>query len=355
MRRRLLITGAGSGASNNLIRSLRSADASLHIVGVADDRFQLKKSTADRNYLVPRPSDRGYVPAIQKVTGRERVDLIVPTGDADVKALSDARRRLPGKLFLPTRSTIELCQDKYRLTRFLARHRLPVATTYPVTGPDAVERVFTRLGPRRPLWCRARFGSRSLGATPVTRPSQARAWMQQWAELRGVPVRSFILSEYLPGRDFLCQSVWKHGRMVLCSTFERIAYFGGDSNPGQVSSLSALAKTVVDDRVVDLCRRVIAVVEPGASGAFSIDLKENAAGVPCVTEINAGRFFIGMTAFDSVLKHNMPLLYVRLAGGEAVGFEEEYNTAEEHFLVRDLDTLPGVFHARELFEEIESP
>ena len=44
MRRRLLITGAGTGASNNLVRSLRGGDPSLRIVGVNSDRFVLKKS-----------------------------------------------------------------------------------------------------------------------------------------------------------------------------------------------------------------------------------------------------------------------------------------------------------------------
>lgn len=354
MRRRLLVTGAGSGASNNLIRSLRSGDPSLHIVGCNDDRFELKKSTADRRYLVPRAAEPAYIDALRRVIDSEHVDLVIPTGDGDVRALSDARRRLNGKLFLPAKSVIDLCQDKYRLTRFLRERNLPAPETYAVRGLASVDRIFARFGTRRPIWCRARTGSRSLGASPVLRPAQARAWIGQWAELRGVPVRDFTLSEYLPGRDFLCQSVWHHGRMVLCATFERLSYFGGENSPSGVSSLSSLAKTVVDERIVDICRRVVAAVAPGTSGAFSIDLKEHPDGTPCVTEINAGRFFIGMTAFDPVFKHSMPLTYMRLALGEPVEIREEYNTAEEHYLVRDLDTLPGVFHSTDFFEGIET-
>jgi carbamoyl-phosphate synthase large subunit len=354
MRRRLLVTGAGSGASNNLVRSLRSGDPSLHIVGCNDDRFELKKSTADQRFLVPRASEPGYIDALRRVINSEHIHLVIPTGDADVRALSDARRRLNGKVFLPRKPVIDLCQDKYELTRFLRARGLPAPETYAVRGIQSIDRIFARFGTRRPLWCRARTGSRSLGAAPVLRPAQARAWMEQWAELRGVPVGAFTLSEYLPGRDFLCQSVWSHGRMTLCATFERLSYFGGENSPSGVSSLSSLAKTVVDERIVDICRRVVAAVAPGTSGAFSIDLKEDPSETPCVTEINAGRFFIGMTAFDAVFKHNMPLVYVRLALGEPLEIREEYNTAEEHYLVRDLDTLPGVFHSSEFFEGIET-
>ena len=52
---RVLITNAGRGASNNLIRSLRAGDLSLSILGCHDDQFVLKNSEAERNYLVPPP------------------------------------------------------------------------------------------------------------------------------------------------------------------------------------------------------------------------------------------------------------------------------------------------------------
>jgi carbamoyl-phosphate synthase large subunit len=120
-----------------------------------------------------------------------------------------------------------------------------------------------------------------------------------------------------------------------------------------VTSLSSLAKTVREPGVVELCQLAVRTVAPGASGAFSIDVKEDAAGRPHVTEINAGRFFMAMTAFDSVLKHNMALTYVRLALGQDVGLHEAYDVVEDYYLVRDLDTRPGIFHADDLFEGIK--
>ena len=44
---RVLVTGAGSGLGNNVIRSLRAAAPGLVVVGVHSDRFLLKKSDAD--------------------------------------------------------------------------------------------------------------------------------------------------------------------------------------------------------------------------------------------------------------------------------------------------------------------
>jgi carbamoyl-phosphate synthase large subunit len=86
---------------------------------------------------------------------------------------------------------------------------------------------------------------------------------------------------------------------------------------------------------------------------FSVDLKENAAGVPCITEINAGRFSSGTNILDLTGKHNMAVTYVRLGLGEAVGIRDEYDVAVDYYMLRDLDTFPGIFHADELFEAIE--
>jgi hypothetical protein len=71
-----------------------------------------------------------------------------------------------------------------------------------------------------------------------------------------------------------------------------------------------------------------------------------------VTEINAGRPLAGTNLLDLTGKHNMMVTYVRLALGEPIAMQGEHDVAVDHYAVRDLDTLPGIFHAEELFEEI---
>ena len=57
-----------------------------------------------------------------------------------------------------------------------------------------------------------------------------------------MPVAAFLLSEYLPGRDFGCQSVWKDGELVLIKTYERLSYLGMGSQPSRVSSVAGARK-----------------------------------------------------------------------------------------------------------------
>ena len=350
MKRRLLLTGAGSAATSNLTRSLRAGYRGLTVVGCHSDRFLLKKSSGDRNYLVPSLAHPDYFPALRRVIRSERVDLLIATTDSEVRAFTRPHTRLPCRVFLPRRAVVDLCQDKYRLNIALRARGVPVPATYPVKSLRAVDAIFARLP--RPVWCRVRTGSGSTGAIPVARAEQARSWIAYWTEMRGVPATSFILSEYLPGRDFSCQAIWKAGELVLVKTCERLSYFGGGSNPSGTSSISQLAKTVLAPEVVAVCTAAIRAIDPRASGTFNFDLRENARGVPCLTEINAGRFPSGTSIFDLTGRANMAATFVRLALGERVALGDAYDAAEGYYTVRDLDTLTGVFRADELFDKI---
>jgi carbamoyl-phosphate synthase large subunit len=187
----------------------------------------------------------------------------------------------------------------------------------------------------------------------VKTPEQARSWIRLWAELRGVPVRAFTLCEYLPGRDFGCQSLWRDGRLLLVKTFERVSYFAAGGTLSGTSSVAALAKTVEEPRVVDVVSAAIRAVDPRASGMYQTDCKENADGVPCVTEINAGRFGLSTPLFDLVGRHNMAVAFVRVALGRTEAFTPLYDVAPGHYLVRDLDTLPRIFDTEALFSGIK--
>jgi carbamoyl-phosphate synthase large subunit len=349
---RVLVLSAGNGAASNLIRSLLAAPG-VEVVGANADRFVLKKSPAPRNYLLPATDHPAFAAALLSVMAREAVDLVLPGHDDDARILSDLRAALGTRAFLPSAELIDLCQDKYRATVALRERGVPAPRTEAIGTLDDIEPIFARLGSPPRLWCRLRTGSGSRGAIPVARAAQARAWIEYWAEMRGVAVNTFTLSEYLPGRDFNAQALWRDGRQVLIKTCERLSYFGGGSQPSGTSSTPALARMVVEPAVVDVCTRAIQRLDPRATGVFSIDLKADAAGIPNVTEINAGRFAMITSFYDATGRHNMAATCIRLARGEPVDLSEFYDAVEDHYLVRDLDTLPGIFHAESLFENVE--
>jgi carbamoyl-phosphate synthase large subunit len=101
-----------------------------------------------------------------------------------------------------------------------------------------------------------------------------------------------------------------------------------------------------------VCTDAVRALDPRVSGAYSIDLKENARGEPCITEINAGRFITMLNIFDLAGRHNMTSVYVGVALGEPVRIPTPYEVVEDMYFVRDVDTVPGIVHADQLFEKV---
>src|SRR5262249_24566901 len=146
--------------------------------------------------LISPPSHPRFAASVRCAVDAECADLVIPSSDADVAALSRGRRLIGDRLFLPSRSVIARCQDKLDLALFLRARGIPVPLTYPISDLARIEAVFRRLPRAERLWCRMRTGTDSKGATPVRRPDQARSWISYWEEMRGVPPGSFTLSEY---------------------------------------------------------------------------------------------------------------------------------------------------------------
>jgi len=164
---RILLTGAGSGAANSLMRDLRAGDAHLDFVGCSSDRFALAKSSADRNYLVD-PTDRPeYVAGLRRIVVEGRIDLVIPTSDADVMVIARARRLLPARVFLPSVETVEQCQDKYHLACRLLAQGVPAPRTCSITELADVERAFDLVV--------------SSLQSPVSRQPSVRVLLDPWA------------------------------------------------------------------------------------------------------------------------------------------------------------------------------
>jgi hypothetical protein len=351
---RALVTGAGTGSSANLMRALRMISPKPHVVGVNHDRFVLKLSVADTNYIAPDPDSGGFCDALLDIIKREKINVVMATNDNVVKALSDNRRRFSIDLLLPRRETIALCQDKYALNVHLRRKNVPAPRSFEVKSLRGLEKIFARFSEEGLLWCRARGGSRSLAGTPVANIEQARAWITQWRDLQGVKVSDFTLAEYLPGRHFMVQSLWHEGTMIRTQAVEALSYFAAGNNPSGIFSLSNLAKTVAAPEAVMVALSAVEAVEKKPSGTFFIELREAANGVPSITEINAGRFPSGVTALLAIGKDNMVESFVAAATGAKVRVAAEpYGSASEYYMVRDIDALPTVFPAAELLKEAD--
>ena len=77
-------------------------------------------------------------------------------------------------------------------------------------------------------------------------------------------------------------------------------------------------------------------------------LKENKNGEPCITEINAGRFFT-TSIFFSTAGSNMPYMYIQSAFGDTLDKVLQYNALPEGlFWIRQMDIPEKLVQEKEI-------
>jgi carbamoyl-phosphate synthase large subunit len=314
--KRVLVTGAGGPASTNFIRSLRLAPEPFHIVGTDANAIHLALSQADVNYELPTVRDSEYLARLNSVIEQEGINFVHAQPDVEVHFLSEHRSEVRAPMLLPGRDTIRLCADKQALAERLSSAGVPTGQTHPVADEAALsEAVNTLLASHARVWVRARRGAGGKASLPVTSAEQAVMWVRYW-NANGVPIGDFMAGEFLPGREFAFQSIWQNGELVTSQARERKEYLFGYLTPSGQTSSPAVARTVHRQDVNETATAAIKAADPDATGIFCVDLKENTAGVPCVTEINAGRFFT-TSIFFSQAGCNMPYFYTLMGYGEA--------------------------------------
>lgn len=335
---RVLVTGAGGSAASNFIQSLRLTGEKYYIVGCDINPYHLELSNTDKSYIVPRISESNYIEKINELIKKEKIDIIHPQPDQEVFFLSKNRDKIKARLLLPDHSTIKKCQDKIRLVDQFSKAGIPVGESYKIkTESDlrlALKKLFQK---HKKVWIRATHGAGSKASLPVENFKQAKSWIEYWRDIKGVGYGNFMATEFLPGREFAFQSIWKNGQLITSQARERLEYVFGNLTVSGQSSSPSVARTVRREDVNEIATNAIINVDKKATGIFCVDLKENSNGVPCVIEINSGRFFT-TSNFFSTAGINMPHLYILMALNRKLPNIPRYNPLPENlYWVRMID------------------
>lgn len=323
----ILVTGAGGSAGYNFIHSLKMANQKYITIGVDIDKNHLALSNADIKYLVP-PNKRvtDYLQALNHIILKHHIDLVHPQPDPEVAFIAKHKTQLKTKTFLPKIKTITTCHDKFAALKDFQAAKVPVAKSFVLNSKDNLINAFNilkRQGHTK-MWIRAIKGAGSKAALPIGEWEQGEFWIKYWAKNKNIGYGSFMLSEFLPGKEYAFQSVWQNGQLIVSQARERQEYIFGNLTPSGQSSSPSVAVTVSNEAVNQIATNAVLAIDPSATGIFCVDLKENIEGTPSVIEINPGRFFT-TSNFFAAAGCNMPDLYVSLALGLPLPQVKQYN------------------------------
>ncbi|HLI45788.1 MAG TPA: hypothetical protein VKU94_01180 [Geobacterales bacterium] len=351
--KRILVLGAGGSAGINFIKAIRMAKEKFYIVGTDINKYHLELPDVDKAYLVPHSKSRDYLDKINKIIEIEDIEFIHAQPDPEVYVISKKRDEIKARYFLPKHETIEICQSKMKTNLVLREKNVPVAKSQLIEDPSLIPKYYSELkDDEGKVWIRAIKGAGSKAALPAYSPEQIIHWIGYWNKKEGLSYDSFMICEFLPGEEFAFQSVWKDGELIVSQARKRIEYLFGNITPSGQTSTPSVAVTVNNKSVNEIATKAILAIDEKPNGVFCVDLKCNREGVPCITEINAGRFFT-TSDFYAHLGVNMPYIYLKLGYGEEVKVEKKYDCIEEGYYWIRLPDAGPVLRKEGQFRSIE--
>ena len=122
----VIITGVSGGSiGNEVMKALRLAKTSYHIVGVDVNPASLGLYQADEAYIVPPASDPEYIDILLELCEKKNARVLIPGSEPEMKIIS-ANRQLFTKAntltLINSACVIELCTDKWKTVDFLTKN-----------------------------------------------------------------------------------------------------------------------------------------------------------------------------------------------------------------------------------------
>lgn len=339
--KKILVTGAGGPAGINFIMSLQIAPEKFSITGTEANQNYLHLVPTNKKYSIPKATDKDYINKLNAIIRKEKVEFVHPQPDIEVAIISGNREKLKANVFLPSKKTVLICQDKLKTAKLWLKKDVPAARIMELQKESDIDKAFKEF--RSPIWIRAKHGAGGRGSSPACNKETALSWIKYWKSRQ--KNWEFIAQEYLPGRNIGFHSLWKNGELVTSMARERIEYIYPTLAPSGVTGTPSMQKTIHDNTVNKIGTEAVLAIDSRFEGIACVDLKEIKEGAPCVTEINAGRMFTTSFFFSYASKilrkdhfANIPYLYVKIAYKEKLPNIPQYNILpKDVFWIRHID------------------
>lgn len=257
----LMITGIGGDIGQSVARIVREVRPAWTIVGVDVHERHAGTLVSDAYRTVPFAFDAGYFAHMERIVDAHRVDICLPTSEAEMGVLAAMGVDRIGRAALLgiSRAAIGIGMDKLSTIRFLVEAGIPAPWTM-AADPDALPEAYPCIyKPRRAagskgvVICRDKLEAEHLARQP------AAAVFQEYLEPADREVTCAVF------RD-------RHGRTAVLPMLRQLA--GG---------MTGWAQVIDAPEAVDQCIRLAAALD--LHGPINVQMRLTADG-PRIFEVN---------------------------------------------------------------------
>lgn len=283
----ILFTGIGGPTPLGLAKSVKKAFPDFRCVGVDCSPWAANlyhSDVFDSTHRVVTGNAHNYWNVITRIIEKESIDFafVVPETEVLVWSKRQNTASLPCQTLLPDFEMASFCFNKLEVAAFL--HPLGLAPKTIAFNPQSSVNKCTNLVPY-PFWIRVKSGAGALGALKICNNKD----LDTWLSLHNYR-NDFIISEFLPGRNYACKLLFVEGKLLQHASAERIDYLLAASAPSGISGMCSRGRLLnrqdLVERSVTALKKISNKFKATLNGIFTVDFKGNSDASPLITEIN---------------------------------------------------------------------
>ena len=289
----ILVTGAGGGVGQGVIKSLKMIkDLDIKIIAADISEFGTGLYAADVSYLVDRCDSDKYLETLSKIFKKESIDFYIPGTDVELKFCAINKKLIMDEFnvhtIISSTEVIDICDNKYKTSSFLKKHDF----NYPKT--EYLEKVDIK-NIEYPAIVKPSVGCRSIGVYKVNNLDELSPHLED--------TKDIIIQEYIGNEDteFTCTVVKIGNEVSPVLALKRILRSGDTYRAEPVESKK------IEQYVLDVASKL------EIDGGCNFQLRLDKHGEPKIFEINSR--FSGTTPFCAQIGFNPVEFYLKRSLG----------------------------------------